>query len=231
MATILAPEMFEEDPELDPETGLQPLRFEAMRAADVVDEPAATRGGLFSESDPRDLPDVVARLIYQHFGPNPDPEIVMGRFRGLLARYCGEGKQMDKETKKDAKAQIDAAQLKDYVERFGTEKGLKWLLADRSLEDCYADALSAEKAAGAEAIAALKQDNADALDALKALHDDAAKKAADELAQVTRERDDALAKLAALELGEESPLDSTDRDTANKKAGGLASKIRFAGVN
>ena len=95
VATILSASMFEDEAEEDPKTGLTLLRFEALRAADIVDEPAATRGGLFSlrEDDRRDLPDIVSRLIFQHFVKNPDPEVVRDRFEGLLTRYCaGRGR-------------------------------------------------------------------------------------------------------------------------------------------
>jgi hypothetical protein len=72
----------------DPEwKGRTPLRFRAVHAADVVDEPAATRGGFFSsEVDNRNLPAQATMLLDAYFS-DAEPEVVTARINGFLATY------------------------------------------------------------------------------------------------------------------------------------------------
>lgn len=66
-----------------------PMRFERIRAGDVVDEPAATRGGLFEmteEADLRELPRQATALLSTYFG-DAEPEAVRTRISAFLDRY------------------------------------------------------------------------------------------------------------------------------------------------
>lgn len=65
-----------------------PMKFTAVRAGDVVDEPAATRGGMFdlSEPDLRNLPAQATALLTTYFG-DASPEVVRARIDGFLTRY------------------------------------------------------------------------------------------------------------------------------------------------
>lgn len=76
--------------------GRVPMRFRAIHAADVVDEPAATRGGLFSlsEIDNRNLPAQATALLDAYFS-DAEPEVVTARINGFLATYFkSKGLQM-----------------------------------------------------------------------------------------------------------------------------------------
>ena len=80
--------------------GRTPLRFRAVHAADVVDEPAATRGGFFSlsEVDNRNLPAQATALLDSYFS-DAEPEVVTARINGFLATYFrGKGKAMPEAT-------------------------------------------------------------------------------------------------------------------------------------
>ena len=77
------------------------MRFADVRAADIVDEPAATRGGLFDLTTPdlRNLPAQATALLSTYFG-DAEPEVVRGRINAFLDRYLankGTG-QMAEET-------------------------------------------------------------------------------------------------------------------------------------
>lgn len=73
------------EPDVD---GLKPIRIKSLRAIDFVDEPAATRGGLFSlESDSlADLPAQATAIIDTFFG-EASPEVIRGRFNEFLTTY------------------------------------------------------------------------------------------------------------------------------------------------
>lgn len=65
-----------------------PMRFADVRAADIVDEPAATRGGLFDLTTPdlRNLPAQATALLTTYFG-DAEPIVVRGRIDAFLDRY------------------------------------------------------------------------------------------------------------------------------------------------
>lgn len=66
-----------------------PLRVAQVYAADIVDEPAATRGGLFDISTAAGLPHAVKWLLDTHFADSR-PEDVLERFEGFLKRHYGD---------------------------------------------------------------------------------------------------------------------------------------------
>ncbi len=81
----------------------QPIRFAALRAADVVDTPAATHGGFFSADfstdDPARLPANVSQLLDTFF-PEAEPDVIRGRFEGFLQKYFAmKGRPMSEVTK------------------------------------------------------------------------------------------------------------------------------------
>lgn len=65
-----------------------PMRFADIRAADIVDEPAATRGGLFELTTPdlRNLPAQATALLSTYFG-DAEPAVVRARIDAFLDRY------------------------------------------------------------------------------------------------------------------------------------------------
>lgn len=65
-----------------------PMRFSDIRAGDIVDEPAATRGGMFDLTTPdlRNLPAQATVLLSTYFG-DAEPEVVRGRINAFLDRY------------------------------------------------------------------------------------------------------------------------------------------------
>lgn len=76
--------------------GRTPLRFRAVHAADVVDDPAATRGGFFSlsEVDNRNLPAQATALLNSYFA-DAEPDVVSARINGFLTTYFqSKGKSM-----------------------------------------------------------------------------------------------------------------------------------------
>ena len=70
--------------------GRSMLRISGLRAADIVDEPAATRGGFFSAEnfEASDIPSAVTWLLDNHF-KNAGREVVTARFESLLDKYFG----------------------------------------------------------------------------------------------------------------------------------------------
>ena len=64
-----------------------PMRFGQIRAGDIVDDPAATRGGLFSmDADLRHLPAQATALLSTYFGDAPE-SAVRARINAFLDRY------------------------------------------------------------------------------------------------------------------------------------------------
>ena len=83
-----------------PELKKWPMRFTGIRAGDVVDEPAATRGGFFSltDVDNRNLPAQATVLLDSYFS-DAEPDVVTARINGFLATYFkGKGLSMSTST-------------------------------------------------------------------------------------------------------------------------------------
>jgi hypothetical protein len=70
------------------EKGLRPIRLDSLHAIDFVDDPAATRGGLFSleSSDVADLPARATDLLDTFFSESP-ADVIRARFGEFLERY------------------------------------------------------------------------------------------------------------------------------------------------
>lgn len=98
--------------------GMWPMRFQAIKAGDVVDDPAATRGGMFSlEADLRDLPAQATALLSTYFG-DAQPDVVRGRIAAFLDRYfASKGEQpMADETEPQAPAETPGQPEQPAVE-------------------------------------------------------------------------------------------------------------------
>lgn len=95
------------------EDGRTKLRVSSLRAADIVDEPAATRGGLFSaeDFDKEDIPAAVTWLLDTHF-QGATPEVILGRFESLLSKYY-ETKGVDMPSEE---LQVDEPQVTPAVD-------------------------------------------------------------------------------------------------------------------
>lgn len=112
------------------ENGLIPIRIKALRAIDVVDEPAATRGGLFSlDSDHlADLPAQATELLDTFFADSP-ADVIRARFGAFLQSYLQHRGDDEMSTKPEPKptpnvdeqlaaANAEIAQLKAQIEVF-----------------------------------------------------------------------------------------------------------------
>lgn len=121
-----------------------PIRWRKMMACDVVDEPAATRGGLFDvqTSDELDLHSTATLLLDQHLD-GMAPREILERFRSFLQRWCedrgvesndlAEKETMTKETTSPpTPAENDH---KRYVDAFG-DRGARLFLEGKSFEEC-----------------------------------------------------------------------------------------------
>lgn len=167
-ATKLAEEMYQETPE----GKVVPLRLAGLRAVDFVDEPAATRGGLFDMSSPSGLPALATWIVETHFSDR-EPREVVERMCSFLSKHYGRdvmsevlaGQAGNGETAPasapEAPAGSTSYQLsieaaKPFLDLFG-DRGAKWYLEGKSLTDC----LGIVNAEQAQAIEDLKDQNLD----------------------------------------------------------------------
>ena len=187
LATVLDASMSADQE--DPEATI-PLRFSKLYAADVVDEPAATRGGLFDAYSAQDIPAQVTWILDHHFGDST-PEEIMSRFAAFLAKYTHGEFVMDEtpeletvvdvtpsadEQAQDLSTEVTTADVvaessqpavdlaigRNYVERFG-DRGAVWFLEGKSLDECFA-LQATEMLAQLEQLKADKQDLQSRLD-------------------------------------------------------------------
>lgn len=66
-----------------------PIRMKGLKAVDVVDDPAATRTGMFASfelGNDADLAGIVTEILDAHFD-TADRDVILGRFEALLDRY------------------------------------------------------------------------------------------------------------------------------------------------
>lgn len=130
VATILDREAMLEE---SSEDGIAPLRFRHLYAVDVVSTPAATRGGLFSESQ-KDEDMTISK---------PSPVDAEDKTAELAAEapqtHANEPEQVQASV--DTNLSVEALAVatgdhKEFVETFGSQ-GALWYLEGRSLSDCY----------------------------------------------------------------------------------------------
>lgn len=206
--------MEESGPDDENEKGYRHVRLAKLRAADVVDEPAANPSGLF---DRQSLPrDVDALLSYAAGLSEAKPECIAfgvdaDRASQFLSRWLSshglsitqKGEDMPKETEPANPVQSSytredfAAELKRYTDRFGAENGNQWFTDGLS----FSDALEKH----CETLIA-------------------------RIAELETELASANEKIAAVSLGEATPLDVgvSDSGKPNERKT-LASRIRVVG--
>lgn len=143
-ATSLADVMYE-----DPEGKTLPLRLDGLRAVDFVDEPAATRGGLFDMTTPQGLPALTSWIVETHFADR-EPREVVERMCSFLSKHYGRDVMKEVLAGNDAGQVTDPAkapaapagpsldQAKPFIEAFG-DRGATWYLEGRSMADCFSD--------------------------------------------------------------------------------------------
>lgn len=141
-ATELAASMYQ-----DPADGADtmPLRLDGLRAVDFVDEPAATRGGLFDMTSPAGLPALTTWIVETHFADR-EPAEVVNRMCSFLSKHYGRD-IMDEvlaDAGKDkaapateASAALSQELAKPFIETFG-DRGAKWYIEGKSFADCLA---------------------------------------------------------------------------------------------
>ena len=129
-----------------PDGEVIPLRLDGLRAVDFVDEPAATRGGLFDMTSPAGLPALTTWIVENHFADR-EPAEVVHRMCSFLSKHYGRDVMSEvlAEAGKDkaapaieASAALSLDLAKPYIEAFG-DRGAKWYLEGRSMADCFAD--------------------------------------------------------------------------------------------
>lgn len=168
-ATSLAGVMYTEVPE----GKTLPLRLDGLRAVDFVDEPAATRGGLFDMESPAGLPALATWIVETHFSDR-EPEEVLQRLSSFLSKHYGREIVMSGTADKadqgqnPAPAPVAPAGLsldgaKPWIEAFG-QRGAVWYIEGRSMADCFG-VLSTELREANEALQAQVTDLQTRLDA------------------------------------------------------------------
>lgn len=97
--------------ELEDEDGIAPIRLRRLIAADVVDEPAATKGGLFGDGSLSiaTAPAVATEALDQLF-PNATPEVVRARALSFVETYLATRFGGASNQKEDAMADSTATQ-------------------------------------------------------------------------------------------------------------------------
>ena len=105
--------------EAEEQDGMQPIRLHSVKAVDVVDDPAATRGGLFSlDSDSlADLPHQATWLLDTYFS-GASSEVVRARVDNFLNTYLGEQKPMSTETQNDDRLDKIEESIAQLTEQF-----------------------------------------------------------------------------------------------------------------
>jgi hypothetical protein len=178
------------------------VRIKEMRAADIVDEPAANPNGLFDrESLPRDV-DALLSFAAGISDSKPHTEcfgVDADRASQFLARWLDshglsltrkEDKQLSDKTENAEPVTVAptrdqfAAELKAFTDKFGAENGVKWFGENKS----FAEALE--------------------------LH---CEELSSQLAAAQAKADSAEARLKSLSLGEKEPIAVGATDSAKPK--------------
>jgi hypothetical protein len=131
-----------------PEGEVIPLRLDGLRAVDFVDEPAATRGGLFDMTTPSGLPALATWIVETHFSDR-EPREVVERMCSFLSKHYGRdvmsdvlagqaGQEQNPAPAPVAPAGLSLDGAKPFIEAFG-DRGATWYLQGRSMGDCFGD--------------------------------------------------------------------------------------------
>lgn len=208
-------------PDEDNRNNYQHARLSRLRAADVVDDPAANPDGLFHRH--AQIAQDADGLFEYALGLRDDkPDLVAlsvdsDRIRAALTRFLSrhnlslieEGEPMadaidtpEAPAPPQATREEFAAELQRYITAFGAQGG-EWFAAGKSFEDCQALQLAALR---------------------------------EQVEALTAERDELQARIAAADLGENEPEEFGD-DTTNEKpkarnlGEGFANRIRITGAS
>jgi len=129
--------------------GLEAVRYRSLTAGDVVDDPAATRTGLFaSRGNIADLPELATRFL-DHYFSAAEPATVRSKVAVFLDQYLSTRKGTDD---MPAQAELDAKQAE--LDKANTELASKTAeLKKFSDERAAADKAATEKAAADKAAA------------------------------------------------------------------------------
>ena len=196
-------------------------RLQQLRAADVVDSPAANPDGLFHRE--QQVAQDAERLFEFAFGLSDERPTLQAlsvdgdRIRAAVSRFLSrhnlnliqEGEPMAdavEQPEVPATPQVTredfAAELQRYLTAFGQQGG-EWFAAGKSFEDCQALQLSALR---------------------------------EQVEALTAERDELAARIAAVDLGEDEPEQFGD-DTGEQKrqarnlSEGFQGRIRITGAS
>lgn len=152
VATKLDESMFSETEER------LPLRIAGLHAADFVDTPAATRGGLFEAHSQDGIPAVATWILENHF-KGAEPEEVLQRVEGFLSRHYGRGLSMEKDpdvsgqitpqVSPETSGDLSREAAAQYLELFG-DAGARWYLEGKKLEECFTLTLEGLKSENVE---------------------------------------------------------------------------------
>jgi hypothetical protein len=208
-------------PDEDNRNNYPHARLQQLRAADVVDSPAANPDGLFHRE--QQVAQDAERLFSFAFGLSDERPTLQAlsvdgdRIRAAVSRFLSrhnlnliqEGEPMAdavEQPEVPATPQVTredfAAELQRYLTAFGQQGG-EWFAAGKSFEDCQALQLSALR---------------------------------EQVEALTAERDELAARIAAVDLGEDEPEQFGD-DTGEQKrqarnlSEGFQGRIRITGAS
>jgi hypothetical protein len=208
-------------PDEDNRNNYPHARLQQLRAADVVDSPAANPDGLFHRE--QQVAQDAERLFEFAFGLSDERPTLQAlsvdgdRIRAAVLRFLSrhnlnliqEGEPMAdavEQPEVPAAPQVTredfAAELQRYLTAFGQQGG-EWFAAGKSFEDCQALQLSALRA---------------------------------QVETLTAERDELASRIAAVQLGEDEPQQfgddtSTEKPRARSLSEGFANRIKINGAS
>ncbi len=208
-------------PDEDNRNNYPHARLQQLRAADVVDSPAANPDGLFHRE--QQVAQDAERLFSFAFGLSDERPTLQAlsvdgdRIRAAVSRFLSrhnlnliqEGEPMAdavEQPEVPATPQVTredfAAELQRYLTAFGQQGG-EWFAAGKSFEDCQALQLAALRG---------------------------------QVESLTAERDELAARIAAVDLGEDEPEQfgddtSTEKPQARNLSEGFQGRIRINGAS
>lgn len=139
------------------EGGKMPLRLSSLYSVDIVNEPAATRGGLFSkeftmaEEAAPEKKEEEKEMDFSFLTSEMSPEEKLAKVAEMLGIEMPEKKEEMEEHEEEPKEEEEAPpeeekkeeeqmSSKRYMELFG-DRGARWYLEGKSLESCFEEQL------------------------------------------------------------------------------------------
>lgn len=139
--------------------GKMPLRLSGLYSVDIVNEPAATRGGLFSkeitmaeDAAPEEKQEPDFSFLMSEDMPVEEKMQLVAKMLGYempseKKEEMSEDEEIPEDEKKDDEEEMaeeekkEEMSAKQYIELFG-DKGARWFLEGKSLAWCYAEKLN-----------------------------------------------------------------------------------------